>query len=115
MMPECIAGVYSELTSAQTGRVETVPETLDAASETLRHDFRSLVAAALLDQWKADLERLNAELIRRDAIIRAVLDSKSWRLTAPLRGIANYLGYCPPEGSPAFEELGDQSETQGSR
>lgn len=64
------------------------------AEQTLEQ-HRAIVAEA---HGRADAERLRADAL--EAQLRAVRDSLSWRLTAPLRALSRALGRTPAEPSP---------------
>ena len=100
-MPEHIVKVFNELTAAQNGETGTIVETFSAISGSLRNDFESFLPTALIeevqvrlaqvDELRNDLKRKMQILYRTNKSLQAVMDSKSWRLTAPLRRVYDLL------------------------
>jgi hypothetical protein len=100
-MPEHIVKVFNELTAAQNGETGTIVETFSEISESLRNDFERFLPTALIeevqvrlaqvDELRNDLKRNMQILYRTNKSLQAVLDSKSWRLTAPLRRVYDLL------------------------
>ena len=98
VMPEHIIKVFNELTAAQKGETGAIVETFSAISAGLRNDFQSFLATALAEEVqvrvaKSEQLRKNLEnqLARCQKQLSAVFDSKSWRLTKPLRKTQDFL------------------------
>ncbi|MFL1463185.1 hypothetical protein ACI6QG_13340 [Roseococcus sp. DSY-14] len=69
---------------------EPAPAGAKTAAFRLRLRPRESLAAEIL-QLRAALEQAQAALEQRDAVIRALLSSRSWRLSAPLRALTRRL------------------------
>lgn len=68
-----------------------------AASMRAAFDVDAPSAVELIErrqeaQAKAEIARLNVEIAHTRAEVEAILASKSWRVTAPLRAVRRWIG-----------------------
>ena len=97
-IPEHIVKIFNELTAAQNGATGTMVETFSTISASLRNDFQGFLATALTEEVqfrvaKSDqlMKALENQLDRCQKQLAAVYDSKSWKLTKPLRKAQDFL------------------------
>jgi len=60
--------------------------------EVVKLRARANLLFALLSQSNQNVERQQAELQRRDEELQRIVNSRSWRVTKPLRALARLLG-----------------------
>ena len=60
--------------------------------EVVKLRARANLLFALLSQSNQNIEWQRAELQRRDEELRRIVNSRSWRMTKPLRSLSRLLG-----------------------
>lgn len=100
LMPDLVAGVYDAVVRASLGEYEGMTRALDGLSRELNTGTNSLLGQLVVPELESQISRvldaeknvadLGSQLSRCRAELERIVQSRSWRLTSPLRKLYDY-------------------------